>query len=692
MRQHATERREEETEHEREERLQYAANCSQQRRTTEATLQTSTRHQYLHEKGWVTGSQLHEQPWVHKAMNKFHHNQQKLHHQLCNVCHEMWPTSTKSKSDFMCTRCNRDKGQPKRFSAENDMDPGPVPECLKNLSQIEEMLIANACPIMCIYRKHGGQRGYKGHVINFPQNVQTFLDKLPRCTHELPILIVHRQAAENTHRDFQVRRDRVLAALQWLKLNNLCYSDITIDLDSIANLPIDGVPTELMSVNVDDDDHDYDNDSQPSSADIDVQNDSRSFLPIPVTLDTEDRAIQSVIERTEWPDIGQTPLNEFELATMAFPTLFPYARGDPTYPGRQRPVSLTDALKHLMKYGEVADNNHRLWRFASHPRFPYWGLNMKQRHQLLSQANIYMQQHPEDANLTVEEMKTRIGQLSSDQLMKRLQRYAAKIQGSSQYWFQRYLELKALLEQMGPPTFFWTVSAADCHWPELHDLLTHRSNPPTHSDRIQAIIDQPHLTDWYFTSKLAVFLQYWLYDSLDADWHWYRLEYQSRGSTHAHGCAKLKNDPGICALVQKAAVAWLAAQDEENTTDCDAQRLFEEGEQAKATALQYIDWLVTTYNEALPDDFSSIPVPHPCSISPRDVTSEDEDYHQLVNTVQRHTHCSTAYCLRKKCGQQELKCRFDYPRPLQPFSTIKFEKLDNGTVRATLETKRMTHD
>ena len=43
--------------------------------------------------------------------------------------------------------------------------------------------------------------------------------------------------------------------------------------------------------------------------------------------------------------------------------------------------------------------------------------------------------------------------------MKRLQRYAAKVQGSNQYWFHRYHELRALLDQKGPPTFFWTVSS-----------------------------------------------------------------------------------------------------------------------------------------------------------------------------------------------------------------------------------------
>ena len=42
------------------------------------------------------------------------------------------------------------------------MDPGALPVELQGLT---EMLIARACPIMCVYRKHGGQRGYKGHVL-----------------------------------------------------------------------------------------------------------------------------------------------------------------------------------------------------------------------------------------------------------------------------------------------------------------------------------------------------------------------------------------------------------------------------------------------------------------------------------------------------------------------------------------------
>lgn len=199
---------------------------------------------------------------------------------------------------------------------------------------------------------------------------------------------------------------------------------------------------------------------------------------------------------------------------------------------------------------------------------------MKQRHQLLSQASVYLQQHPEDANLTVDDLRAMVNNLSADQLMKLIQRYTAKIQGSSQYWFQRHLELRALLDQKGPPTFFWTVSSADNYWPELHNLMPHSTNSPTHPMRVQAVIDHPHITDcFFFTSKLSDFVEHWLYDILDADWHWYRLEYQARGSKHAHGCAKLKNDPGICALVMKAASAWSLKKEVESQGSCpDAQQ------------------------------------------------------------------------------------------------------------------------
>ena len=55
------------------------------------------------------------------------------------------------------------------------MGPGSVPAELQGLSEVEELLIAREFPIMSIYRKHGGQRGYNGHVLN--------LNLVPRLFH-----------------------------------------------------------------------------------------------------------------------------------------------------------------------------------------------------------------------------------------------------------------------------------------------------------------------------------------------------------------------------------------------------------------------------------------------------------------------------------------------------------------------------
>ena len=31
---------------------------------------------------------------------------------------------------------------------------------------------------------------------------------------------------------------------------------------------------------------------------------------------------------------------------------------------------------------------------------------------------------------------------------------------------------------------------------------------------------------------------------LNAEWHWYRFEWQKRANIHVHGLARLQNDPG----------------------------------------------------------------------------------------------------------------------------------------------------
>ena len=102
---------------------------------------------------------------------------------------------------------------------------------------------------------------------------------------------------------------------------------------------------------------------------------------------------------------------------------------------------------------------------------------------------------------------------------------------------------------------------------------------------------------------------------MDAEWKWLCYEWQGRGSIHAHGCAKLKNDPGLCDLVKTAAHGLKlqkvldVEQDEPNYEEIghDFTPAIEARVQAQARVIQYADSLPTTMNDSLPDENWTIP-------------------------------------------------------------------------------------
>ena len=177
---------------------------------------------------------------------------------------------------------------------------------------------------------------------------------------------------------------------------------------------------------------------------------------------------------------------------------------------------------------------------------------MIQRQTAFSTSNFYLKQNPGDAHFTVEDLQQMQSQRQSSQFISKVSRYAANLSGTAACWRKIRDDLKAIITHKGAPTFFFTFSAADMHWPELHTFFdTDCTHSP--SDNRKNIINNPHLVDRFFTKRIEAFMKHWLYDTLDADWHWYRHEHQGvKGSIHCHGPAKLKNDPGLCDLTEKA--------------------------------------------------------------------------------------------------------------------------------------------
>ena len=282
--------------------------------------------------------------------------------------------------------------------------------------------------------------------------------------------------SEKNH-NFRVRIQNVLNALIWLKQNNSLYKNIEIDYTRIDSLPQNNyIDVEDVTVDKETEEMSYDEgpcvDSKCKS-----QLESTSFLASHNSQPLEQNRLNQILDNEL--DIGTEPINEFStpcLATLAFPTLFPDGIGDPTNKMILREISQSETesfsliLKHLIKFGEKRNGKWH-YRFASHPRFGYWAYNMIYRKRLLSQGNYYMKQNIGDSMLTVEELREMLQSNNYTQLMNKLVYYAKNITGTNSYWYQVKEQLKATLHHVGSPTIFWTLSCAEFHWPEFHELF-----------------------------------------------------------------------------------------------------------------------------------------------------------------------------------------------------------------------------
>ena len=438
----------------------------------------------------------------------------------CTVCNEAWPckSNLNCQSDYTCARCNRDKKVPKKFSFENLMIPSSVPTELQSLTQIEEMLISRALPIMKIFINAGGQRGYSGHCINLPQKVAELANSLPRCPKNIPIIVGTMKGNNSSFRDVTVRKQKVENALCWLVQHNPLYHNISIDKSALAQLPSDGVPADLVKLET------MSNDinsvcnkvlSLNSHVDEDLfdhTDNSSSFLPVNINDQLKIDAIKKTLHsaKISWPTIENEPLNEYStpfLATMAYPSLFPDSKGDPTNPGLLHEIPFLNKVQHLIKFAEKIGNKW-VYRFASHPRFSYWALNMIQRKRTLQQSAIFLKQNPAEAHLTIDQLCNMAFSKNSSSFMLKLFRYVGNITGSPSYWFKVREDLKAIISHKEPPTKFFTFSAADLYWPELHALFQSSSKDHDISadQKRENVINNPHIVDWYFTKRIENFI------------------------------------------------------------------------------------------------------------------------------------------------------------------------------------------
>lgn len=154
----------------------------------------------------------------------------------------------------------------------------------------------------------------------------------------------------------------------------------------------------------------------------------------------------------------------------------------------------------------------------------------------------------------------------------------SSLRATRAYWTKCRSKLTDMITQLGCPSLFFTLSAADTKWPELHNLMpihSHSHSSNEHRMEIDNVIQYPHIVATFMHHKFTIFQEeviqkylkakYFLYkfffnfflyffnfycDSIyivccNYMFIYFRYEWQHRGSAHIHGFLWLEGAPDM---------------------------------------------------------------------------------------------------------------------------------------------------
>ena len=307
------------------------------------------------------------------------------------------------------------------------------------------------------------------------------------------------------------------------------------------------------------------------------------------------------------PGEGQTPkgiLEDDDFESLAFPHLFPLAENTLSI---ARTVKLT-AKKYFIQ--RILDCDGRFSKNIDYMLAAQYSTEQKS---VQDSITVMMRQSCGKVSARVVKQTASMASLvRNDHAFRVLN----KIRGSPPYWSQLQHDVMALIRQQGKATFFVTLSCADLKWPDVIQIIARQYGYNYTEDDIKNMSFEDK-SNWlrrnpvtaarHFHYRVQSFFQNFIItpsqpigEVVD---HVIRIEFQARGSPHAHIMLWIKDAPEI-------------------------------GVQSDETVTAFIDRYQTA---ALCEE-----------------DEEDGEINNLVNTVQRHNHSS--YC--RKNGT----CRFQFPK------------------------------
>ena len=454
------------------------------------------------------------------------------------------------------------------------MDPyatvGGYPHHLPKLSTVKQMLLAPVHATISCYRLPNGQNAYRGQVANLEQEHIEWIESIPCPFDRLPACFLVRRdnpTVPQGHRDFKCNRDAVIQTIQFrIQHNPQLYDNTRVDFDALGLLPQGGdvadcIPVVIKDVPVVDTknqeqqqqheeqkEEEKEEEKEDDEVELGPEQGGASGIPlreldmaqdyVPQPLETHmnvDEAIQTrygdPTNPLPWPHTGNA-LNDFNtpgIQSAAFPHLFPNTDGDATFRDWPVSVSLTDATRHLLWYAVQRPDGSYFYPFAEDDRWMYWAENTCERHRFITQKQVYIDKSPTHTSLSLDDLRdivTRNDQQALHEIFGRMQMFSANITGSDAYFAKRRKELEALMQARGMCTLWFTFSAADNYWADLHQAnkkdLSNLSITEKAKEKRKFVRNNPHIVDMFFYRRLqAMIKSFFGKDRLSSKWIWF---------------------------------------------------------------------------------------------------------------------------------------------------------------------------
>ncbi|XP_062607417.1 glutamic acid-rich protein-like [Saccostrea cucullata] len=557
----------------------------------------------------------------------------------------------------------------------NELHLTELKEPLISLTDFEARLVSQRLIFMKILAlPRGRQKAIHGTVVNVPVDSSqtcTLLPRLPTNSGLIPVKL-KRKLEYRGHVEFQhISPDRVISSLLFLKENNEFYKDVPV-LENWQDLAAGDNPSlwerltephTKKNESVYDDNGNHDQRTEPHNEEDNTHGSDGAYEHNTLGNDSDewsgedddllnaeeisqtrgiayDTCIQQEYKGNEIisiaPGEGKTPvslLTDDNNEVLAFPKLFPDGKfGFDT----KRKIKLS-----LSRYIN-ARLLHRDGRFARNSDYIFYTQHIRDLQHINGSISVALRK-ASSSKLNAGLAKDP-SHLSALILKDHGYKFLTQVRGSPAYFDKMLLELLACVKQLGSFTWFITLSAADLQWPEGiqiigrqygHNFTDQDVKDMTWDERCRWIRQNPVTIARHFDYRLKQFIKNVLLSPQQpvgkVTMYMYRIEFQQRGSPHAHMAFWVEGTP-----------------DFENSTDEEIRNFHD----------QYVS----------------------C-----DIPTDDEELCELVKKVQSHVHSPS-------CRKPGKNCRFSFPKPPTDRTIIikTVKKTDENQQEPSSEPANMT--